>query len=231
MTTAQYHERMDTSRSRIGYVDLTFSAPKSVSVAWAFAPTEAERGMIHQAHRDAIGSVMQDVEAQIGRARKGKAGQDGADQGSIGWVSFDHYTARPTVEVVKTDKAGESYTELHGFKSPGGRTAGDMQLHTHTAVFNAVLTDTGRMGGLDLAQLDGRVKEWGALYHAYLATNLRKHGVEVVLDQKTELSRLTAVPERVAEHFSKRTTGGTAAARAYAAEQGLDWDTLDPDRK
>ena len=231
MTTAQYHERMDTSRSRIGYVDLTFSAPKSVSVAWAFAPTEAERGMIHQAHRDAIASVMQDVEAQIGRARKGKAGQDGADQGSIGWVSFDHYTARPTVEVVKTDKAGESYTELHGFKSPGGRTAGDMQLHTHTAVFNAVLTDTGRMGGLDLAQLDGRVKEWGALYHAYLATNLRKHGVEVVLDQKTELSRLTAVPERVTEHFSKRTTGGTAAARAYAAEQGLDWDTLDPDRK
>lgn len=231
MTTAQYHERMDTSRSRIGYVDLTFSAPKSVSVAWAFAPTEAERGMIHQAHRDAIGSVMQDVEAQIGRARKGKAGQDGADQGSIGWVSFDHYTARPTVEVVKTDKAGESYTELHGFKSLGGRTAGDMQLHTHTAVFNAVLTDTGRMGGLDLAQLDGRVKEWGALYHAYLATNLRKHGVEVVLDQKTELSRLTAVPERVTEHFSKRTTGGTAAARAYAAEQGLDWDTLDPDRK
>ena len=231
MTTAQYHERMDTSRSRIGYVDLTFSAPKSVSVAWAFAPTEAERGMIHQAHRDAIGSVMQDVEAQIGRARKGKAGQDGADQGSIGWVSFDHYTARPTVEVVKTDKAGESYTEMHSFKSPGGRTAGDMQLHTHTAVFNAVLTDTGRMGGLDLAQLDGRVKEWGALYHAYLATNLRKHGVEVVLDQKTELSRLTAVPERVAEHFSKRTAGGTAAARAYAAEQGLDWDTLDPDRK
>lgn len=231
LMTAQYHERMDTSRSRIGYVDLTFSAPKSVSVAWAFAPTEAERGMIHQAHRDAIGSVMQDVEAQIGRARKGKAGQDGADQGSIGWVSFDHYTARPTVEVVKNDKAGESYTELHGFKSPGGRTAGDMQLHTHTAVFNAVLTDTGRMGGLDLAQLDGRVKEWGALYHAYLATNLRKHGVDVVLDAKTELSRLTAVPERVAEHFSKRTLGGTAAARAYAAEQGLDWDTLDPDRK
>ena len=72
LTVKQYHERMDTSRARIGYVDLTFSAPKSVSVAWSFAPTEAERAMIHQAHHDAIGSVMQDIEAQIGRARTGR---------------------------------------------------------------------------------------------------------------------------------------------------------------
>jgi hypothetical protein len=231
LTVKQYHDRMDTSRARIGYVDLTFSAPKSVSVAWAFAPTDAERGMIHQAHHDAIGSVMRDIEAQIGRARQGDGGQGGWEPGSIGWVSFDHYTARPTVAVVKTDRNGQDYTELHTFKSAGGRVAGDMQLHTHTAVFNAVLTGTGRMGGVWLDQLDGRVKEWGALYQAYLATNLRRHGVDVVPDDRTEMARLTAVPEHVTEHFSKRTTGGTAAARAYAAEQGLDWDTLDADRK
>jgi hypothetical protein len=231
LTVKQYYERMDTSRARIGYVDLTFSAPKSVSVAWAFAPTEAERGMIHQAHHDAINSVMLDIEAQIGRARKGKAGLEGWEPGSIGWVSFDHYAARPTVEVVRTDRRGQDYTELYTVKNAAGRVAGDMQLHTHTTVFNAVLTGTGRMGGLWLDQLDGRVKEWGALYQAYLATNLRKHGVGVVLDGRTEMARLTAVPERVTEHFSKRTLGGTAAARAYAAEQGLDWDTLDADRK
>jgi DNA-binding protein YbaB len=231
LSVKQYHERMDTSRARIGYVDLTFSAPKSVSVAWAFAPTDAERGMIQQAHHDAIGSVMRDIEAQIGRARKGKAGQDGWEPGSIGWVSFDHYTARPTVEVVKTDKSGQAYTELHTFKNPAARVAGDMQLHTHTAVFNAVLTETGRMGGLWLDHLDGRVKEWGALYQAYLATNLRRHGVAVVLDDRTEMARLTAIPERVTAYFSKRTMGGTAAARAYAAEQGLDWDALNADRK
>jgi len=146
-------------------------------------------------------------------------------------VSFDHYTARPTVEVIKTDRSGQTYTELHTFKSAGGRVAGDMQLHTHTAVFNAVLTESGRIGGLWFDQLDGRVKEWGALYQAYLATNLRKHGVEVVPDDRTEMARLVAVPERVTEHFSKRTMGGTAAARAYAAEQGLDWDALDANRK
>jgi hypothetical protein len=231
LSVTQYHERMDTSRARIGYVDLTFSAPKSVSVAWAFAPTEAERGMIHQAHHDAIGSVMLDIEAQIGRARKGDGGRDGWEPGSIGWVSFDHYAARPTVEVVRTDRSGQDYTELYTVKNAAGRVAGDMQLHTHTAVFNAVLTGSGRMGGLWLDQLDGRVKEWGALYQAYLATNLRKYGVDVVLDDRTEMARLTSVPERVTEHFSKRTLGGTAAARAYAAEHGLDWDTLDADRK
>jgi hypothetical protein len=231
LTVKQYHARMDTARARIGYVDLTFSAPKSVSVAWAFAPTGAERGMIHQAHHDAVGSVMKDIEAQVGRARKGDGGQEGWEPGSIGWVSFDHYTARPTVEVVKTDRSGQQYTELHTFKSAAGRVAGDMQLHTHTAVFNAVLTESGRMGGLWLDQLDGRVKEWGALYQAYLATNLRTHGVDVVLDDRTDMARLAVVPNRVTEHFSKRTLGGTAAARAYAAEQGLDWDTLDPGRK
>ena len=52
LSLKQYHERMDTSRARIGYVDLTFSAPKSVSVAWAFAPTNAERAIIHQAVMD-----------------------------------------------------------------------------------------------------------------------------------------------------------------------------------
>ena len=231
LTSRQYHARMDTARSRIGYVDLTFSAPKSVSVAWAFAPTEAERGIIHQAHRDAIDSVMTEIEHQIGRARKGKGGRDGWDHGSIGWVSFDHYASRPTVAIVREDKAGHAFTELYTVKSPAGRVAGDMQLHTHTAVFNAVLTADGRLGGLDFAQLEGRVKEWGALYQAYLATNLRAHGVDVVLDARTEMARIAAVPERVTEQFSKRTTGGTAAARAYAAEQGLDWDSLDAGRK
>ncbi len=231
LTPRQYHARMDTARARIGYVDLTFSAPKSVSVAWAFAPTEAERGIIHQAHRDAITSVMREIERQIGRARKGKAGRDGWEPGSIGWVSFDHYTSRPTVPVIRQDRDGQEYTELHTLTRPAGRVAGDMQLHTHTAVFNAVLTPSGRIGGLDLAQLEGRVKEWGALYQAYLATHLRRHGVEMDLDARTGMARAAAVPEAVTAHFSKRTLGGTEAARAYAAEQGLEWDALDADRK
>lgn len=226
-----YMDLLETSKSRIGYIDLTFSAPKSLSVAWAFAPTNAERAILHQAHIDAVESVMQTIEETIGRARKGKGGKDGYEPGGIGWVSFQHYTARPTVAVVKTDTDGNDATELLSVSSNGGRVPGDMQVHTHVAVFNAVETASGRVGGLDLAQLDGRIHEWGALYQAYLAVNLRAHGVEVGLDNKNEMARLEAVPESVITQFSKRTQGGTEAARNYAASLGIDWDSLPPERK
>ena len=227
----QYQKILDTSKTRIGYIDLTFSAPKSLSVAWAFAPTKAERAIMHQAHNDAIDSVMKTIEVEIGRARMGIGGKKGFEPGSIGWVSFDHYAARPTVAIVRPDADGLPATELHTLTGTGGRVPGDMQVHTHVAVFNVVETASGRVGGLDLAQLEGRIHEWGALYQAYLANNLRAHGVEVELDRSNEMARLVAVPESVVAQFSKRTIGGTEAARAYAESRGLDWDSLDPERK
>src|SRR5208283_3872188 len=118
------------------------------------------------------------------------------------------------------------YTELVTLK-----VAGDPQLHSHVAVPNVALTDTGRVGGLDLQRLEGRVHEWGALYQAHLATNLRASGIEVVLDEATGAARITAIPEQVRAAFSKRTQGGTEAARAYAAGLGLDWDRLDAERR
>ena len=226
-----YMTQLEASKSRIGYIDLTFSAPKSLSVAWAFAPTNAERAMMHQAHSDAIESVMGNIEKEIGRARMGKGGKHGYEPGAIGWVSFDHYAARPTVAVVTRDDQGFEATELHSVIGGDGRVPGDMQVHTHVAVFNVVQTASGRVGGLDLAQLDGRIHEWGALYQAYLADNLRRHGVEITLDARTEMARLVAIPERVAAHFSKRTVSGTEAARAYAQSRGLDWDGMDAEHK
>ena len=220
-------EGLAATRSRIGYVDLCWSADKSVSLAWAFAPTEAERALIAQAHKDAVDAAMRHVESELGRARKGKAGREGFEPGRIGWIRFDHYASRPTVEVPRRDAAtGEAYTELVTLK-----VAGDPQLHTHVAVPNAVLTESGRVGGLDLQRLEGRVHEWGALYQAHLATNLRRHGVDVALDAGTGAARITAIPEPVRAAFSKRTMNGTDAARAYAAGVGLDWDSLDAERR
>jgi hypothetical protein len=224
---AELLEGLSATRSRIGYVDLCWSADKTVSLAWAFAPTEAERAIIAQAHRDAVHAAMRHVESELGRARKGKAGRDGFEPGQIGWIRFDHYASRPTVEVPRRDATtGETYTELVTLK-----VAGDPQLHTHVAVPNAVLTESGRVGGLDLQRLEGRVHEWGALYQAHLATNLRRHGIDVVLDEATGAARVAAIPEPVRAAFSKRTTNGTDAARAYADGVGLDWDSLDAERR
>lgn len=231
LTDRDFQGIMESSKARIGYIDLTFSAPKSLSVAWALAPTRAERAMMHQAHKDAIERVLLVVQGEIGRARKGKGGKDGYEPGDIGWVSFEHYAARPTVAVTRMQENGELATELHPLTGSAGRVPGDMQVHTHVAIFNVVETASGRVGGLDLAQLEGRIHEWGALYQAYLATNLRRHGVVVDLDAKTEMAKLAAIPDRVVEQFSKRTLNGTDAARRFAQAQGLDWDSLTPERK
>jgi hypothetical protein len=231
VSARQYWTIFEAAKMRIGYIDLTFSAPKSLSIAWAFAPTKAEQAILHQAHRDAIDNVMAAIEQEIGRASIGDAAKHGYEAGSISWVSFDHYAARPTVEVVREDEHGQPVTELHTLTGTQGRAPGDMQMHTHVAVFNIVETPSGRVGSINLALLEGRIHEWGALYQAYLANHLRAHGVEVELDVRTEMAKLSAVPDSVVAQFSKRTMGGTAAARVYAQSLGLDWETLTPARK
>jgi hypothetical protein len=210
----------------IGFVDLCFSADKSVALAWAFAPTEAERNAIAQAHRDAVERAMAYIAREIGQARKGRGGQFGAEPGHVGWIAFDHYASRPTLEIARMAPDGTPETELLTLK-----VAGDPNLHTHVAVPNVVLTDNGRVGSLDLQQLNGRVHEFGAYYQANLAQNLRRLRVAVVLDRETGAVRLPTIPQRVRMAFSKRTHDAAEDARAYAAKIGQDWDSLSPDEK
>jgi hypothetical protein len=179
------------NKSRNGYIDLCFSADKSVSLAWAFAPTEAERNIIMQAHRDAVDSAMRYVEKELGHARKGKGGMGGADKGGLGWVKFDHYTSRPTLKVVRDEHGDRKLALGADNEARSGKVEkidlkipGDPNLHTHCAVPNMVLTEDGRVGAIDLQKLQGRVHEFGAVYQAFLATNLRRSGIDVVLDEK-----------------------------------------------
>lgn len=211
----------------IAYVDFLWNPDKSVSIAWRFAETDAARAMILATHREAVAAAMQVVEKQVGRARKGHGGRDGYDAGTIIWYEFLHYTSRPTVEVVRTDvMTGQEFNEVLDIKVPG-----DPQLHSHIIVPNLVLTQAGRLGGLYLQRLSGRVHELGAIYQAEIATRLRALGVRTDLDPKTGAARIAAVPSIIRDAFSKRTQGGLSAARTYAASQGLIWDDLTPERR
>ena len=171
------------------------------------------------------------IERELGRARSGKGGRD-FDEGHIGWIAFEHFTARPTVEIATTGADGEAYTELVTI-----RVAGDPHLHTHVAVPHCVLVDAlqsgveGRVGSLDLSRLQGRVHEFGGIYQAYLANNLRAIGIAVNMDATTGAARIVDVPEDVRVAFSKRTAKGEVAARAFAQAAGLDWGLLDSDRR
>lgn len=219
-------QRVAAGKDRVTYTDFTFSAPKSVSIAMALAPTDAERHMIVGAHRDAWMAAMAHLETVIARARKGDGGSKGSVPGKLGWVSFDHMTARPTIEIPHTEADGTKTTLIQTVRNP--KVAGDPQLHTHVTTPNVVVCEDGTIGGMDMLAMHDRVHEVGAYYQAHLATNLRAFGIEVVLDAKTETARLPAVPEAVSEVFSKRTRDGEAAARDYVKAQGLDWDAMHP---
>jgi TrwC relaxase len=122
---------------------------------------------------------------------------------------------------------GEAYTDF----AEVPHQVADPQLHIHNIVPNVVLTDGGHVGSIDGDTLRGRIKEYGAVAHAFLAKELRAVGVETVLDPETGAAKLTAVPERVRDLFSKRTGEAEESARQFAADRGADWNTLSGDQR
>lgn len=223
-------------RQRISASDFCFSSPKSLSVAWALADTDAERWSLLQAHRDAVTETLRYMETEIAEAGFGKGHRTGSERGRLAWTTVEHFTGRPTIEVTRADpETGVIGTELYTVKA-GDKVRGDPQLHTHALVQNLMVTDSGRLIAVNRDNLEGRIPEFGAVFHAMLAKNLRDIGVDVALCPRTLTARLPAVPEEVCKEFSRRTANGTAAAKEYAVEQGLiaraeDWDSLDADTK
>lgn len=203
--------------------DLTFSAHKSLSLAVAFAPTRAEQAALIRAHEQAVDDAMRYVAGEIGWARRGKAGCLGAEPGEVGWVRFLHFTSRPTV-MVQDGPDGATYPTDVAVPS-------DPQLHSHNALFNIVVTPTGRVGSLDTKRLQRRVHEFGAYYQARLADGLRALGVDVAYDSREQAVAIRGIPQAVCDAFSNRHREVTRKAKDIAAKLGLEWDELAADRK
>lgn len=202
----------------IGSYDFCPTPDKSVSVAWAFAqPTE--RAMILNAHHEAAREAMEYIAAEIGNARIGKAGQDGAEPGHVAWLEFTHHTARRTAVTVQNGVVRID---------PDRSSPGDPDLHTHFLIPNAVFCDSGRVGSLDTAAIGGFIFEADAIYQALLGQKLRDVGFGVDLDLKTGAATLPAIPERIRTLFSKRSAAGEALARKTTADRDEDWDSLTP---
>ena len=135
--------------------DLVFSPHKSVSLAAEFAATPSESAALWNAVDRAADRAMRYAAQVLGWARKGAGGEDGADPGAVGWISFRHHTARPTLQM-QDGAGGQTYL----FDAP---VAGDPHMHVHNFLMNLVVTAEGRVGSLDTRALtDARVKEFGA---------------------------------------------------------------------
>ena len=210
-------------RTNSGF-DFVFAPHKSVSLAAEFAPTEAERQMIRNAIHAASDDALRYAAQDLGYARKGHAGMKGAEAGEIGWVTFAHDAARPTVAI---QDGSDGATHL--LDAP---IAGDPHYHLHNFIPNLVVTDDGRVGSIDSKALTThKVPEYGAFFQARLADRLRSLGLRIGLDAGGEAAVALDIPQSAVLTFSKRDRQVVGDAQRYARELAMDWDELSLERK
>jgi conjugative relaxase-like TrwC/TraI family protein len=127
--------------------DMTFSAPKSVSVMWALS-TPAERTRIEAAHCQAVHAGTTHLEDHHAFTRRGKGGAIHEPVAGLTIARFHHHTSRDL----------------------------DPQLHTHAFIFNLAPRRDGSWGSLVSRDLYKAQKEAGAIYRAHLANGLEREG-------------------------------------------------------
>jgi conjugative relaxase-like TrwC/TraI family protein len=119
--------------------DLTFSVPKSISVAWAVADAGTQ-AVIYQAHQDAINLAIRYAERNVLFSRSGVHGIVQEPIRGVLAAAFDHWDSR----------------------------SGDPQLHTHVVVQNKAQSLDGTWRTLDSRTLFKHVVTLSALHQGIL---------------------------------------------------------------
>lgn len=178
----------DAKPGRVAAYDLTFSAPKTVSIL-AGLGDEATRDEVVAAHRRAVAETVGFVEAEAARARRGHGGTTAIGVAGVAAVGFDHHSSR----------------------------AGDPQLHTHLLVANRALGDDGRWGALDGSRLYAWARTAGFVYQAALRAELTgRLGVRWG-PVRSGSAEIAGVADETIEAFSTRRAQITAALDAAGA--------------
>ena len=139
-------------RARMPGFDLTFRAPKTVSLLYALGDADM-------------------VTAQV------VAGHEAAVVAAVGYLERAACSTRRRIDGEITPVAGEGFVAA-GFRHQTSR-AGDPTLHTHVLVANLTRSADGLWGALDGRQLYVHAKTAGFLYQAHLRGELtRRLGVE-----------------------------------------------------
>lgn len=144
--------------NRVGGIDLTLSAPKSVSVAFALADPATRRAIEHAQHL-ACEATVGFLDRNAAFCRRGKNGHL-LERASLTVASFQHGEARPVAH-------------------DDGRVFADPNLHSHEVILNCSVRDDGSIGALDARHLFANKMAAGAVYHLALATELQKLGFAI----------------------------------------------------
>lgn len=167
------------SEQRRAAFDLTFNAPKSVSVLFSQAELPHRR-LIQEAQAEAVKAALEFMEQAAGQIRLGKDGTDFVPAGFT-VAMFEHATARLV--------PGESVPDCH--------------LHTHAVCINTGITSDGTSATLDSREILRHKMAAGVLYRAELFRQLEcKLGM--VAKRGEKYCELQGVPEELIVEFSKR---------------------------
>ena len=174
-------------KRRAGF-DLTFSAPKSVSVLWALSDA-VTRKAIEQAQRAAVNAALAYLDDEACFSRRGAGGLTQV-RAKLVVATFEHCTARAQMN-----------------KSP------DPHLHTHSLVMNVALGEDGRWGTLDGRHIYRYKMTVGVLYRAELFKQLQL-SLGLGVSRRDRFCEIDGLPDAVLRAFSKRRAAIAVASAA-----------------
>ena len=163
------------ARTKVAAFDLTFSAPKSVSVLFAVADEETSAALL-EAHERAVEAAFAYVEREACFTRRGHNGERRVRGDGFVAAAYRHRLSR----------------------------AGDPQLHTHVVVANMTRAE-GRWTTLEAHGLYEHKSAGGAVYRAVLRAEVRERLPWVWWRQVGRgLFEIEGVPDAVVREFSRR---------------------------
>jgi conjugative relaxase-like TrwC/TraI family protein len=193
--------RAGATGARGGGIDLTFSAPKSVSAVWALGDA-GQRCDMWDAHAAAVSEAMSylvDVVPTVRRRVDGELLDERATD--LIAAEYRHTTARGVLD-------GD---------------APDPQLHSHVVVTSAVRKD-GRVVAVASRPIFRSAREVGACYRSALAHELTRRGyaIESGTGKQGRYFEIAGVPRGLSEAFSARTREVARAAERFRARWGRE---------
>lgn len=164
------------NKKRVG-IDLTFSCPKSISLA--LAKDEKTKKDMLEVQQKAVKEALEEIEKNGG------------------------FTFRTTKNKVTTENKADNL--LIGKFNHFVNRNGELDLHTHCVVFNLTEKD-GKEYSLNAKEILKKQTEWGLLFRQKMAKNLQAKGYKLnITDSKKGLFELAGFDRDIIEKYSTRT--------------------------
>jgi conjugative relaxase-like TrwC/TraI family protein len=184
---------------RGGGIDVTLSAPKSVSTVWALGDSW-QRAQIEQAHGRAVEQTIHHLREHVPVVRRRYSGQ----------VVEEH-----AKDVIATEYRHTTARGVSGAQAP------DPQLHSHVVITGAVREDD-RIVAVASRPIFRSARELGAFYRSALADELVREGyaIEQSTGKDGRYFEIKDVPRELCEAFSGRSREVAKAAERFRARYG-----------